>query len=81
VADTETTTRPLHEIADEIVLNWPEPFFAAVPYLHAMRRVAKLTDHYGMDDGESLVRYFLSNAKTWRGDVARRIKAELRAVL
>jgi len=27
------------------------------------------------------VRYFLSNATTWRGDTARRIKAELKEML
>ena len=28
-----------------------------------------------------IVRYFLSNATTWRGEDARRIKAELKALL
>jgi len=28
-----------------------------------------------------IVRYFLSNATTWRGETARRIKAELKQML
>jgi hypothetical protein len=34
---------------------------------------------YGADKAEHIVRYFLKNAKTWRGPVAKRIKAALRA--
>jgi hypothetical protein len=69
------------EIADEIVLNWPEPYFDAVPCIHAMRRAEKITDRCGMDGGESPVRYFLVNARTWRGEVAKRVKAELKEML
>lgn len=73
--------RALHEIADEIVLSWPEPYFGAVPYIHVMRRLEKVTDLPGMDDGAEIVQRFLSNAKTWRGDTARRIKTELRETI
>jgi hypothetical protein len=73
--------RPLHEIAEESVLNWPEPYFDAVPYIHAMRRIEKITGRYGMGDGEGLVRYFLVNARTWRGEAAKRVKAELKEML
>jgi len=27
--------RPLHEITGEIVLNWPEPYFGALPCVKA----------------------------------------------
>ena len=73
--------RRLHEIADGIVLNWPEPCFHAVPHIHAMRRIEKITDRYGMDGGEGAVRYLLVNARTWRGEVAKRVKAELKEML
>ena len=46
-----------------------------------MRRIQKIADRYGMDDGESLVRYFLVNARTLRGEVAKRVKAELKEML
>lgn len=76
-----TEPRPIHVIAREIYDNWDKPYFGAVPYLAAMRSLTTLSDHYGADDARSVVLYFLSNATTWRGEVAKRIKAELKAML
>lgn len=78
---TTTTARPLHEIAQEIRKEWPKPYFGAVPYIQAMRLLIGVTDVYGSDDAESIVLYFLYNARTWRGETARRIKAELKGML
>ena len=72
--------RPLHVIASEIRKNWPKPNFAAVPYLEAMASLNSIGDSYGYDSAKSIVLYFLSNASTWRGDEAKRIKAELKAM-
>lgn len=72
--------RPLHEIADEIRRDWTRPYFGAVPYLEALRHLGSINDSYGYDDARSIVAYFLSNATTWRGETARRVKAELRAL-
>ena len=41
----------------------------------------RITDVYGYDSAESIVLYFLSNAKTWKGEHARRIKLELKSLL
>ena len=71
--------RPLHEIAEEIVADWRPIWFGAVPYVEAMRCLNTLDDHYGEDSARTIVSYFLGNAKTWRGETARRIKAELRS--
>ncbi len=73
--------RAIYEIAAEIRQTWPKVYFGAVPYLEAMGQLGTLDDRYGLDDGDSIVLYFLSNAQTWRGDDARRIKAELKAML
>lgn len=73
--------RSISTIAFEIELVWDNVNFAAAPYLEAMKNLDKITDSYGYDSGESIVRYFLSNATTWRGDIARATKAELRAML
>jgi len=73
--------RPLYIIAGEIYENWPKPYFGAVPYLKALYQLNSIDDMYGMDSADMIVRYFLSNATTWRGDTARRIKAELKALL
>lgn len=51
------------------------------PYLHAMSTLDSINDQYIEDDGRTIVRYFLANADGWRGENARRLKAELRAML
>jgi hypothetical protein len=79
-AMTNTTTRPLHVIAQEIRADWAKPYFGAVPYLDAMAVLNTVTDTYGCEDGKTQVIYFLANANTWRGETARRIKAELKAM-
>lgn len=71
--------RPLCEIAAEIQRVWKRPYFGADPYLIAMRSLTTCNDRYGMEDGRSVVLYFLGNANTFRGPAARRIKAELKA--
>ena len=76
-----TQTRPLSEIAREIRATWPRVSFGAVPYLDAMSTLDRVSDRYYADSGKSVVRYFLSNASSWRGEDARRIKAELKAML
>ena len=78
---TTTAARPLHTIARDIQRDWSKPNYAAVPYLQAMRALDSISDKYYYDDAESVVRYFLSNAAQWRGDKAREIKAELKAML
>ena len=76
-----TITRPLATIAREIRADWPRPYFGAVPYLDAMASLASINDKYIYDDGRTIVRYFLANASAWRGDTARRVKAELKAMI
>jgi hypothetical protein len=78
---TEPAVRPLHHIHDDIVKHWPEPYFGAVPYITAMRYLGTMTDSYGEDPASDIVMYFLVNAKNWRGEHARRIKAELKSML
>jgi hypothetical protein len=75
------STRPIWAIAEDIQSNWPNVYFGAVPYLQAMTFIEDIGDFYYQDSAADIVRYFLSNAKTWRGDAARRIKAELKALV
>lgn len=72
--------RPLCLIAREIRKEWKKVYFGAVPYLDAMSTLDTIHDKYGCDDAKSIVLYFLSNASTWRGETAKRIKAELKAL-
>lgn len=71
-------SRPISEIAGEIERTWPKVNYAARPYLDAMHTLNSIEDDYIHDSGKSIVLYFLSNAGTYRGADARRIKAELK---
>jgi hypothetical protein len=73
--------RSLETIAREIRADWKNVYFGAVPYLDAMRSLGCVDDEFGRDDGRSIVLYFLSNAATWRGPVAKAIKLELKSML
>lgn len=81
-----TTNQPsqprlIHEIARDIRLHWANVYFGAEPYLAAMETLYTIKDSYGCDSSESILNYFLANANTFRGEHARRIKAELNAML
>lgn len=73
--------RPLNEIAREIRRDWKKVNYAAEPYLDAMGSLRSIDDDYYQDTGTSIVAYFLSNARAWRGPVAKEIKAELKKML
>lgn len=73
--------RSLSTIATEIKKDWKNVYFGAKPYLEAMAALDKVTDSYYQDTGASVVRYFLVNASRWRGETAKRVKAELNAML
>jgi len=73
-------SRPLYEIASEIRKDWSPVSPYAKPYLEAMRELSSINDDYYADSGRSVVLYFLSNAASWRGENARRIKAELKSL-
>ena len=74
-------TRTLSTLARDISRDWTKPYFGAKPYLDAMHSLQSIRDKYYYDDAESVVRYFLANATTWKGDTARSIKAELKTLL
>ena len=76
-----STHRPLYVIAREIRNDWRKPYFGAVPYLSALSELDSIDGRYYDDSARSVVAYFLANAATWRGETAKRIKAELKAAL
>lgn len=73
--------RSLNEIASEIDSDWTKVSVYARPYLDAMHTLISVNDSYGADSARSVVLYFLSNASTWRGPVAREIKSELKSLI
>lgn len=70
--------RPLYEIAAEIRKTWTKVSPYAEPRLEAMESLNSIDDDYYFESGKEQVLYFLANASTWRGEDARRIKAELK---
>ena len=72
--------RTIREIADEIRKDWKNVSPYAKPYLDAMGQLDSIEDNYYFDSAKSVVLYFLSNAASWRGETAKRIKAELKAM-
>ena len=78
---SDKRTRALWEIAVEIMREWHNPNPAAMPYIQAMRSLGTVEDSYGADSADTIVRYFLANAGTWRGETARRVKAELKGMI
>lgn len=80
-ADAPTDApRLISTIANEIEKTWPKVNYAARPYLDAMKSLGVITDQFYFDDAKSILIYFLGNAQSWRGDDARRIKAEIKAL-
>ena len=73
--------RLIYQIATEIRSDWKKPYFGAVPYLEAMYSLETVHDNFYNDSAKSVILYFLSNASTWRGETAKRVKAELKAML
>lgn len=78
--------RHLSTIAADIFKQIPDNWghrssAAALPYLNAMRELKVMSDMYGHDKASHIVRYFLANAGSWRGEMARAVKLELNAML
>jgi hypothetical protein len=90
----EQNKRTFSEIAQEVMNLWkakygkysrnlPWSLQCAIPYLQAMLE-CDTTDkdaQYYAETVESVVVYFLANITSWRGDDAKRIKAELKSML
>jgi len=73
--------RAISDIAIDIINDWKNVHFGAVPYLEAMQEIDGVDDEYYLDSPRTIINYFLSNAGTWKGEVARRIKTELKELV
>ena len=73
-------TRPLHALASAIKTDtYGKPWFAyAKPYVDALETLDTIEDNYFADSGRSIVSYALANLGSWRGDIAKQVKAELK---
>lgn len=72
--------RSIRSIALDIESEWPKVNYAARPYLDAMLELNSINDKYYEDSAKSVILYFLSNASSFRGERAKVLKAELKAL-
>jgi len=75
-----TEKRAIRSIALDIRKEWANVNYAAKPYLDAMLELNSINDRYYEDSAKSVVLYFLSNASSFRGERAKVLKAELKAL-
>jgi len=75
-----TEKRSIRSIALDIRREWIKVNYAAKPYLDAMMELNSINDKYGLDNARSIILYFLSNASSFRGERAKALKAELKAL-
>lgn len=68
----------LAQLAALCKADWKKPYFGAVPYLSALSQINSIDDRFLAEDAHSIVLYFISNASTWRGEIAKAVKAELK---
>ena len=73
--------RPIREIADEIVQDWRPMREELVPYVSRMLEIRSLAEADDLERAKHDVRYFLDHSGPWRGELAGRIKSELRAMV
>lgn len=77
--------RSLSVIAREIRADYASKgkpvYYSAKPYVDAMAQLDSINDQYYADDARSVVLYALSNLSTWRGETAKAVKLELKALL
>lgn len=81
IAPQRVGPRPIYAIARDIRKAWGAKVnYAAKPYLDAMAGLDGANDSYGCDSAQEVVVYFLGNASSFRGDAAKALKAELKAL-
>lgn len=77
----ELKNKTISQIAAIIRKDWKKVNLTAAPYLRAMAAVNSVDDRYYADSARTIVLYFLNNAWTWHGEVAKAVKAELKSRL
>ena len=79
----KTEKRSISDIAVDIIEEWKldKVNYAAKPYLKAMLSLHSINDMYYFDSADSIIRYFLSNARSFKGPKAKELKQELKNLL
>jgi len=76
-----SSKRRICEIAQDIHEEWKNIHYSALPYLQSMLFISWGTEYHCNDSAKSIILYFLANAQTFRGEQARKLKAELKCHL
>lgn len=50
------------------------------PLSHTLTQWHGIDDKYGLDNAVDVLAYFLGQYSTWKGEVARRVKTEIKGV-
>ena len=75
--------RTFQQVARDIKSAWLNVYFGAVPYLEALLQLdtADPGALYINETAKDIALYFLANARTFRGDTAKSLKAELKTMI
>jgi len=73
--------RAINQVAKEIKQDWKNISIYAKPYLDAMLTLSKKEDMYYAESAKGIVIYFLANANGYRGETAKKLKAELKEII
>jgi hypothetical protein len=72
------SSMPWRQLISLIRKDWKNVYFGAEPYLQALESMSSERSNYMFESGQVMILYFLSNASTWKGPVAKAVKAELK---
>lgn len=78
MAELDFTEYTIQKLAALVILDWKKIDPYAGAYLEAMLHLQLISDKYGADDCDDICQRFLLNAGSWRGEMARNVKAELK---
>ena len=76
----KTEVRPLYEIAREIRKDWKTMPEYAFVHFEGFQYATSIDEMFYFDSVKGEVLCFLSGAAQWRGETAKRIKAELKSM-
>ena len=76
--------RKISSIARDIWIEWSATKsginYSALPYLEAMMKIDSINSMYFADRAGYVVTYFLANARQFKGERAKELKLELKAL-
>lgn len=68
----------IDDLGYEILHEWKDIPQKAFVYADSITKLNNINDNIGYDSGKIIIEYFLLNSRGWNGEVARKIKEELK---